>query len=67
MGLIQTWLSLSDRKKKTDYGKIRVTSNGAFYMKSQDLFDDKQESLELIKKLRTAVDHYKKLQVNTKK
>lgn len=59
MGLIETLLKMSERKRTTDFDKIKVTSNGTFYMKSEDIFDDKAESLELIKKLRKSVDKYK--------
>ena len=58
MGLVETLLGLSARKKNTDYAKIRVTSNGAFYMKSEDIFDDKDKSLKLIGDLRESVKKY---------
>lgn len=45
--------------KETDFDKIKVTSNGAFYMSSKDIFDDKEESLALIKSLRKSIQKYK--------
>lgn len=59
MGLVETLLGLSERKKNTDFAKIKVTSNGAFYMKSEDLFDNKDENLKLIADLRKSVKKYK--------
>jgi len=65
MGLIETLLNMSERKRTTDFDKIKVTSNGTFYMKSEDIFDDKKESLELIKKLRKSVVKYKSTSENS--
>ena len=45
--------------KQSDYSKIRVTSNGAFYMRSADIFNDKKESLTLLSKLSKALERYK--------
>jgi len=64
MNLIETIFSIKERKRTTDYDKIRVTSNGAFYMDSKDIFDDKDKSLKLIKNLSNAVHKYKS--VNSK-
>lgn len=47
------------KKSDNDYSKIRVTSNGAFYMRSEDIFDDKKESLTLLKKLSESLKVYK--------
>lgn len=46
-------------KKDTDFEKIKVSSNGDFSMSSKDIFDDKDESLRLIKKLKGSVNSYK--------
>jgi len=54
---INRWL---ERKDKSDIRRVRVTSSGAFYMKSEDLFNDKKEVLELIEKLDKSVANYKK-------
>ncbi|WP_177764919.1 hypothetical protein [Flavobacterium sp. I3-2] len=40
--------------------RVRVTSSGAFYMKSEDLFNDNKEALELIEKLDKSVSNFKK-------
>lgn len=50
---------LYKRKKDTDFEKIKVSSNGDFSMSSKDIFDDKDESLRLIKKLKGSVSSYK--------
>lgn len=49
----------SIKKTKTDYSKIRVTSNGAFYMRSEDIFNNKTEALSLLSKLSKSLDRYK--------
>lgn len=67
MDLLRTLISIPKRKRTTDYDKIQVTSNGAFYMKSKDIFDNKEKSLELIDNLRNAVKKYKEIQVKRKK
>lgn len=49
-----------ERTKKSDIKRVRVTSSGAFYMKSEDLFNDSKEALELIEKLDKSVTNFKK-------
>ncbi|WP_318312574.1 hypothetical protein [Flagellimonas crocea] len=63
MGLVEIILGHSERKKNTDFAKIKVTANGGFYMKSEDIFDNKDESLKLIESLRKSVKKYKVKQV----
>jgi len=46
--------------KETDIHKVKVTSSGRFYMTSEDLFDDKDEALSLIKKLNESVEAFQK-------
>jgi hypothetical protein len=53
------------KKEKSDIEKVRITSSGAFYMKSEDLFNDKKEALDLIEKLDKSISNYMK--VNSKK
>lgn len=48
-----------ERKNISDIKKVRVTSFGAFYMKSEDIFDDAKKPLELIEKLDKNVAHEK--------
>lgn len=60
MGFIKLLRGLPNRRRDTDYSKIRVTSNGAFYMKSGDIFDDRAKSKELTSKLRSSVKTYQK-------
>lgn len=50
-------------KDETDFDKIRVTSNGTFFMKSSDIFDNKEESLKLISKLRNSIKIYSRQSV----
>ncbi|WP_300489507.1 hypothetical protein [Flavobacterium sp.] len=45
--------------KDSDIEKVTVTSSGAFYMKSEDLFNDDTEALALLDKLDKAVKIYK--------
>jgi hypothetical protein len=54
---INRWLK---RKDKSDIRRVRVTSSGEFYMKSEDLFNNNKESLELIEKLDKSVSNFKK-------
>ena len=49
-----------DRTKESDIKRVRVTSSGAFYMKSEDLFNNDKEALALIEKLDKSVDNFKK-------
>jgi hypothetical protein len=49
-----------ERTNKSDIKRVRVTSSGAFYMKSEDLFNDSKEALELIEKLDRSVNNFKK-------
>jgi hypothetical protein len=46
--------------KNTDLKKIKVTSEGDFYIKSTDLFDNKKNSIEFIDSLSESVNRYKK-------
>ena len=41
-----------------DFDKIRVTFSGSFLTRSSDIFDNKEESLKLISKLRNSVKLY---------
>ena len=54
---ISNWRS---RKTKSDLERVKVTSSGAFYMRSEDLFDDKIEALELLDKLNKSMERRKK-------
>lgn len=45
-------------KDERDFDKIRVTFSGSFLMRSSDIFDNKEESLKLIYKLRNSVKLY---------
>lgn len=65
MELFKNLIRWFERKQKSDIKRVRVTSSGAFYMKSEDLFNNKQEALELINKLDKSVNNYKK--VNSKR
>lgn len=51
--VISKWIK---RKKNSDLERVRVTSGGTFYMKSQDIFNDKVESLEFLKKLDQSIE-----------
>ena len=54
---IKKWKS---RKEKSDLHRVRITSNGAFYMKTEDLFNDKEESLMLLTKLNKSIKNHNK-------
>lgn len=60
MGLIKAIQNWKEKVNNSDLQRIRVTSGGAFYMKSEDIFNDKEESIELLKKLNDSVDKYNK-------
>lgn len=60
MGLIKLIKNLIDRDKNSSIKKVTVTSSGAFYMKSEDLFDNNKETLELLDKLDKSVENHKK-------
>lgn len=45
--------------RDTDLKRIKVTSSGDFYMTSEDLFNDKKESANLIQSLTKSVQNYK--------
>ena len=56
MSIFSALKKWSDRKENSDLKRVNVTSSGAFYMKSKDLFDNKKETLELLKKLNESID-----------
>ncbi len=64
MGFFKKMSEYLKRSKNSDLKRVRVTSSGAFYMKSEDLFNDNKETLELLDKLNESVNKYKK--VNSK-
>ncbi|WP_163397357.1 hypothetical protein [Flavobacterium fluviatile] len=64
MGLIKAIQNWKEKVHNSDLQRIRVTSGGAFYMKSEDIFNDKEESIELLKKLNASVDKYNKASKN---
>lgn len=51
MQLLYSIIKWRNRKKTSDIKFVRVTSSGSFYMKSEDIFNDKKESLELLERL----------------
>ena len=55
---VVTKLFKGKEKDETDFDKIRVTFSGSFLMRSSDIFDNKEESLKLIYKLRNSVKLY---------
>ncbi|THF49832.1 hypothetical protein E6C50_10780 [Flavobacterium supellecticarium] len=60
--IVSEWIK---RKKNSDIKKVTVTSSGAFYMKSEDLFNDDAEALALLDKLDKSVKNYKSVNKNT--
>ncbi len=57
--MIKEIIKYFDELKNTDLKRIKVTSSGDFYMSSEDIFNDRKESLDLIKSLRKSVISYK--------
>lgn len=57
MEFLKKWFK---RKERTDLDKVKVTSSGRFHMRSEDLFDDKDEVLRLIEKLDKSVESFNK-------
>jgi len=43
------------KSKISDFDKIKVTSNGAFYMSSEDIFDDREKILVFLEKLNNSL------------
>lgn len=64
MGLIKAIKKWKEKVNNSDLSRIRVTSGGAFYMKSEDIFNDKTESIELLRKLNDSVNKYNKSSKN---
>lgn len=60
MSLINFIKDWKKRKEKSDVKRVHVTSSGAFYMKSEDLFNNKEETLELLRKLNKSVENFNK-------
>lgn len=58
MGIINALKNWSDRKENSDLKRVKITESGAFYMKSEDLFNDKEETLALLKKLNKSIDNH---------
>lgn len=48
MTLLKFIFKWRTRKKTSDVKLVRVTSSGAFYMKSEDIFNNDKESLDLL-------------------
>jgi len=59
MRLLKAIITWKKRIETSDIKLVKVTSSGAFYMKSEDLFNDKKESLDLLDKLNESVNKYK--------
>lgn len=47
-----------EKYKNSDLKRLVVTSDGSFFMPSEEIFNDKDESLELIHRLRHSVHKY---------
>lgn len=52
------------KSKISDFAKIKVTSNGAFYMSSEDIFDDREKILIFLEKMNTSLQ--KRLSIHKK-
>lgn len=61
MGLWEALKKWKQRKEQSDLMKIKVTSGGAFYMKSEDIFNNRSEALLLLEKLDKSVNNYSRL------
>ena len=66
MGFWKVLTNWNTRKETSDVKRIKVTSGGAFYMKSKDIFNNKKETVELIQKLNKSVDKYNSRLVEAK-
>lgn len=60
MSLLKALRNWNSRKENSDLKRVRVTSSGAFYMKSEDLFNNKEEALTLLNKLNKSVESFAK-------
>jgi hypothetical protein len=49
--IIRFIFNWNTRKRTSDITKVKVTEGGGFYMRSEDLFSNKEKSLELLDKL----------------
>lgn len=43
MSLIKAYKVWEAKKANSDFGRIKINSSGSFYMKSEDLFNNKEE------------------------
>lgn len=43
MSLIKAYKVWEAKKANSDFGRIKINSSGSFYMKSEDLFSNKDE------------------------
>ncbi len=55
------WLA---KKANSDFGKIRINSSGSFYMKSEDLFNNREDVKNYVNALNESLKKYKE---NSKK
>jgi hypothetical protein len=57
--MIKEILKYLEDLKNSDLKRVKVTSSGDFFMPSEEIFNNKIESLELINSLRKSVTKYK--------
>jgi hypothetical protein len=55
MSLIRAYKIWEAKRKNSDFNRIKINSSGSFYMKSKDLFNDKEEVLNYVEVLNSSL------------
>lgn len=49
------------KKADSDFERIKINSSGSFYMKSNDLFEDKEKVKRFVSEINKSLDSFNKL------
>ncbi len=60
MGIKEAYKIWLAKKANSDFNKIKINSSGSFYMKSEDLFDNKEDVKKYVNALNESLKNYKK-------
>lgn len=60
MSIFKAYKIWKSKKANSDFERIKINSSGSFYMKSNDLFDDKEKVIRFVRVLNKSLDSFNK-------
>ncbi|MFV0218681.1 hypothetical protein OBK23_03210 [Empedobacter falsenii] len=61
MSIFKAYKIWEKKQKNSDFNRIKINSSGSFQMKSEDLFNDKEEVKKYVSAIRKSLKHREKV------